>query len=132
MNINIGQASQQSGVSKKMIRYYESIQLLSKAPRNRSGYRTYSSKHIEELEMIVQARGLGFSIKQIRVLLELKKDPQRASKDVRKIAQEHMNELDQKINELMELKGSLSRLIESCANNESPACAILDGISHKT
>ncbi len=98
--MNIGQAAQVSGVNAKMIRYYESIGLVPESRRTESGYRTYSDTDLHLLRFIRQARRLGFGIEQIRQLLALWQDHERASADVKALAQAHIDELNRRIAEL--------------------------------
>lgn len=91
--MNIGQASRKSGVSAKMIRYYESIGLLPEAVRTKSGYRDYYITDVNRLAFVRRARDLGFSIDRIRELLLLWSDRARGNADVRAIANDHIAEL---------------------------------------
>ena len=85
--MNIGQASEQSGISPKMIRYYEQIGLLDTAKRSNAGYRMYSKQDIRNLCFLRQARDLGFSSKQMKELLYLWKNTDRQSADVKLLRQ---------------------------------------------
>ena len=126
---NIGCAAQASGVSAKMIRHYEAIGLIAKPARSFSGYRTYSERDIHTLRFIKQARNLGFSIKQISVLLSLWQNRTRPSREVKNIALQHIQELDEKIREMQVMKATLERLARHCHGDERPDCPILDGLA---
>jgi MerR family transcriptional regulator, copper efflux regulator len=126
--MNIGQASKASGVSAKMIRYYESIQLIKACQRTDSGYRTYGNGDVHTLRFIKRARTLGFSLEQIRDLLSLWQDPQRASADVKAIAQEHVAQLQQRIQELTEMRDTISHLAHACSGDSRPECPILQSL----
>ncbi|MBU6493340.1 MAG: Cu(I)-responsive transcriptional regulator [Burkholderiales bacterium] len=126
--MNIGQAAQVSGVNAKMIRYYESIGLVPESRRTESGYRTYSDTDLHLLRFIRQARRLGFGIEQIRQLLALWQDHERASADVKALAQAHIDELNQRIAELSAMRDTLTHLAAHCHGDARPDCPILDGL----
>ncbi len=126
--MNIGQAASASGVSAKMIRYYESIGLVQIAGRTDSGYRIYAQDDVQVLRFIHQARTLGFPIEQIRRLLALWLDRDRASAEVKAIAAQHIADLDARIAELVEMRDKLAYLARHCAGDNRPACPILDEI----
>lgn len=135
--MNIGKASEASGVSPKMIRHYESIGLIRKVLRTEAGYRVYREEDVHYLRFIRRARDLGFSIDRIRRLLSLWQDENRSNKDVREVAFTHVEELRTKIAELQEMADTLDHLAESCrARGERPHCPILgdltSGRSRKT
>ena len=126
---NIGQAAQASGVSAKMIRHYEEIGLIGKAPRSESGYRRYTAPEVHTLRFIKQARTLGFSIKQIGALLGLWQDQARSSSQVKALALEHIAELERKIGEMQAMKATLARLVHDCHGDARPECPILDELA---
>lgn len=123
--MNIGQAAAASGVSAKMIRYYESIGLVRETARTESGYRIYSGNDLHTLRFIKRARNLGFSLEQIGDLLSLWQDKGRASADVKTIAMSHVDELDQRIVELTEMRDTLASLAQTCHGDGRPECPIL-------
>jgi Cu(I)-responsive transcriptional regulator len=127
--LNIGDAAAAAGVSAKMIRHYEDIGLIPKAKRTYSGYRTYSDTEVHVLRFIRQARNLGFSIKQIGELLGLWQDRRRQSGRVKKLALEHIRELDVKIAEMHAMKATLENLARHCHGDERPECPILDELA---
>lgn len=127
--MNIGKAAAASGVSAKMIRYYESIGLIPEASRTDSGYRDYSEKDVHTLRFIRRARDLGFSVEKMTELLALWRDRSRASADVKRVALEHVEELERKARELQEMSMTLKHLAENCRGNARPDCPIIDELS---
>ncbi|MGB8667040.1 MAG: Cu(I)-responsive transcriptional regulator [Serratia inhibens] len=123
--MNIGQAAKSSGVSAKMIRYYEQIGLIPKAIRSDAGYRHYSSPDVHRLRFIRRSRDLGFSVEQISALLVLWHDRGRASADVKAMALAHVAGLKAKIAELQAMAQTLDYLAEHCHGNDRPDCPIL-------
>ena len=123
--MNIGQASEASGVSAKMIRYYESIGLLPEAERKTSNYRTYSTPDIHRLSFVRRARDLGFSMEQIKDLLSLWSDQSRSNAEVRAVARTHLKELEAQAAKLEDMVQTLRRLIGSCQRGKRPDCPII-------
>jgi len=123
--MNIGEASAASGVSAKMIRYYESIGLVPETPRTGSNYRVYGERELHTLRFIRRARDLGFSLERIKGLLSLWQDSARASSDVKQIALAHVDELNQRIRELTEMRDTLNTLASCCHGDARPDCPIL-------
>jgi len=130
--MNIGQAAQASGVTAKMIRYYESIGLMPPSPRSDAGYRRYGEQDLHLLRFIRQSRRLGFGIDQIRQLLALWQDRGRSSAQVKALAQSHVDELNQRIGELVAMRDTLSHLAVHCHGDDRPDCPILEGIAAAT
>lgn len=123
--MNIGQAAAASGVSAKMIRYYESIGLVPPASRTENGYRIYTAIDVSTLRFVKRARTLGFSIKEIERLVLLWQDKRRASADVKRIALAHVAELQAKLEELVTMSEALQDLAASCEGSDRPECPIL-------
>ena len=126
--MNIGQAAKSSGVSAKMIRYYEQTGLIPPADRRASGYRDYSETDIHMLRFIRRARDLGFSVAGISELLGLWRDRSRHSADVKRMALEHVAVLQQRIAELQDMVQTVQVLADCCAGDERPDCPILRDI----
>jgi len=124
--MNIGQASRASGVSAKMIRYYESIGLIANADRTAAGYRVYGHEDVHALHFISRARDLGFSVDQMRELLALWRDQTRASADVKAIALKHVAELEEKAQTLQAMSKTLRHLANHCAGDHRPHCPIIE------
>lgn len=129
MSMNIGEAAKASGVSAKMIRHYESVGLVPEVARTESGYRQYTAKEVSTLRFVRQSRDLGFSIEQIRELLGLWQDRKRPSRQVRALAQAHIEELDEKLKELQTMKATLEHLIHCCHGDDRPNCPIIETLA---
>ncbi len=126
--MNIGEASERSGLPAKTIRYYEDIALVA-PERADNGYRDYSSSDVHRLRFLHRARNLGFSIDECRLLLSLYSDRNRASSDVKTMAEQKLKEIDAKIAELQSLKDALQPLVDCCHGDERPDCPILDDLA---
>ena len=127
--MNIGQAARRTGLSAKMIRYYESIGLLKPATRSDSGYRLYQQDDLHSLTFIKRSRDLGFSLEEVAKLLTLWQDRQRASADVKALASEHIADLNRRIEELVSLRDTLSELVAHCHGDDRPDCPILKDLA---
>ncbi|MBE9557906.1 MAG: Cu(I)-responsive transcriptional regulator [Proteobacteria bacterium] len=130
--MNIGQAAGHSGISAKTIRYYESIGLIPEASRTDSGYRTYGDKDVERLRFIHHSRNLGFSVKDVSLLLDLWGNQKRASADVKALALSHIDEVDRKIAELQKIRDTLTHLTHRCHGDNRPDCPILKELAGET
>lgn len=127
--MNIGDAAKASGVSAKMIRHYESVGLLPPASRTDAGYRQYGEKDLRTLQFIRRSRDLGFSLEEIGSLLSLWQDRVRPSREVKALATQHLDFLDQKLAELQSMKHALAHLISCCHGDERPDCPILESLA---
>ncbi len=126
--MNIGEAAAASGVSAKMIRYYEETGLIPPAGRTASGYRTYGPKEVQILRFVRRARNLGFPMEKVADLLALWRDRSRASADVKQLAEAQVEALDARIREMQDMKATLQHLVHSCAGDQRPDCPILDDL----
>lgn len=128
--MNIGEAAAASGVSAKMIRHYEAIGLFS-ALRSANGYRVYDDRDVAVLRFIRHARDLGFPLEDVRRLLALWRDRQRASAEVKKLALAHVAALEDKARSLDAMAASLRHLAAHCHGDGRPDCPILDDLARK-
>ncbi len=126
--MNIGEAAKRAGLPAKTIRYYEDIDLV-KPPRDANGYRMFREGDVHKLAFLARARGLGFSIEDCRHLLSLYEDKDRASAEVRALAERHAKEIDARIAQLREMRATLGDLITSCAGDDRPDCPILKDLA---
>jgi MerR family copper efflux transcriptional regulator len=125
-HMNIGEAARASGVTAKMIRYYEQVGLLAAKGRTSAGYRVYGEQEVHSLRFIRQARRLGFFVDDIRRLLALWQDRSRASAEVKAIALQHVADLDRRIAELTQMRDTLSHLAAHCHGDARPDCPIIE------
>ncbi|MEO0567732.1 MAG: Cu(I)-responsive transcriptional regulator [Pseudomonadota bacterium] len=122
--MNISDVAEKTGLPAKTIRYYEEIGLI--APhRGQNGYRVFADAHLHKLAFLGRARTLGFSIEDCRTLLALYEDNSRASADVRAVAKDHLERINEKIAEFEEMQATLQHLVQSCAGDDRPDCPIL-------
>lgn len=126
--MNVSQAGRLSGLPSKTIRYYEEVGLM-KPDRAANGYRDYSREDVHRLAFLKRARGLGFSIEECRQLMELYRDRNRASHDVKEIAVAHVETIEAKIRELESMRRTLGKLISACHGDHRPDCPILDDMA---
>ena len=126
--MNITEAARASGLSAKTIRYYEEIGLVS-PQRGANGYRHFGAEDVQRLTFLGRARRLDFPLQDCRELLSLSADTSRSSADVREIALRHLAQVDERLAELGQLRKSLQHLVDSCAGDARPDCAILDALT---
>jgi len=127
--MNISRAAILSGVSARMIRHYESAGLIPAAVRTGSGYRTYTMDDVHRLAFIRRARAVGFATPDIRQLLSLWQNRRRPAREVKRLAVEHLAQLQARITDLEAIADTLSHLIGHCHGDERPDCPILDSLA---
>lgn len=127
--LSIGTAARRSGVPPKTIRYYENIGLLAPPERMANGYRSYSRTEMHTLQFIKRARSLGFSVDEVRTLLDLWRDQSRRSKAVKAIAARHLQVLDKKMEELKAMRRAIADMMARCSGDERPECPIIDDLA---
>lgn len=130
--MNIGEASQASGVSAKMIRYYEEIGLVKPASRTGNNYRVYGDDEVHVLRFVKRARSLGFSLEETEALLKLWRDRGRESAAVKEIATRHVEDLERRIAEMQTMVKTLKHLAHCCGGDHRPDCPILDDLAGET
>lgn len=127
--MNIGEASARSGISAKMIRHYETLGLILPAARNERNYRDFSEKDVNDLRFIRRARLLNFSMEEIGRLLSLWRDGTRPSREVKAMAEKHLEALDARIQEMQAMADTLRHLAHACAGDDRPDCPILEDLA---
>lgn len=126
--MQIGKAAQESGISAKMIRHYEAIGLIPSADRRDSNYRDYRDQDVHQLSFIRRSRALGFSMDEIRDLLRLWADGNRSSREVKKLALAHIEDLNSRIKAMQDIRDTLSKLVNSCDGNNRAHCPIINSL----
>ncbi len=126
--MNVRDAAEQSGLPSKTVRYYDEIGLVV-PDRRGNGYRDYDNRAVQKLAFLKRARQLGFSIEDCRQLLSLYEDKDRASADVKALAESHLKEINVRLEELEHLRDTLKHLIHACHGDERPDCPILADLS---
>jgi MerR family gold-responsive transcriptional activator of gol and ges genes len=129
LKMNIGAAAASSGVTAKMIRHYEAIGLLYPAERRSNSYRDYGERDIHELRFIGRARRLGFSIPEMAELLALWRDRGRPSREVKRIAEAHIGDLQSRVAEMQAMANTLRELVAACHGDDRPHCPILEDLA---
>ena len=130
--MNIGEAAKASGINAKLIRHYESIGIIPKASRSDSGYRQYSDNDVHILTFVRRSRSMGFSMKEIKKLVNLWRNRTRASSDVKKMTLTHLHNIEKKISDLQAIRSTLLNLSNHCHGDDRPTCPILEDLSQST
>ena len=130
--LTIGEAAARTGLSAKMIRYYEQEGLFVPLARSQAGYRQYGEADLNALRFIRSARDLGFSLKQITELTSLWRDRGRASAEVKQLALAHIESLEAKAALLNSMATTLRNLAQRCHGDDRPDCPILEGLEDGT
>lgn len=127
--VNIGTVAGMTGVSAKMVRHYETLGLLPPITRTDSGYRQYSEADVHMLRFIKRSRDLGFSMAEIAQLVALWQNRKRTSASVKRIAQQHVDDLAQRIEAMQDMQRSLRQLLHHCHGDDRPECPILHDLA---
>jgi len=125
--MNIGDVSRRSGLPAKTIRYYEDIGLIQPL-RSPNGYRSFRDSDLHKLAFLGRARALGFTIEDCRTLMALYEDDSRESANVKRVAEDHLQRIDDKIAQLQSMRATLAHLVSCCAGDDRPDCPILDDL----
>jgi Cu(I)-responsive transcriptional regulator len=126
--MNISDVARDTGLPPKTIRYYEEIGLI-RPMRGENGYRVFRDSDVHKLAFLGRARTLGFSIEDCRTLLALYEDQDRASADVKQVAQDHLDKIEDKIAQLQSMQATLQHLVRECAGDNRPDCPILSDLA---
>lgn len=128
--MKIGELAHRVGVNIQTVRYYERRGLLPEPERTDSGYREYDGHDIHRMEFILRAKALGFTLTEIRELMDLRVNPTRTAEDVRARALEKIADTEAKIRGLEEMRSGLQRLVSVCeAHGPVEECALMHTIT---
>lgn len=128
--LTIGKIAMLASVGVETIRFYERQRLLEPPPRSASGYRQYPDTTVQRLRFIRRAKELGFSLKEIKELLELQGDPQTTCADIRQRAQRKLADINERISDLEKMRGALDVLVAGCLTDATSAeCPIMQAIT---
>lgn len=128
----IGTAARRAGTKVATIRFYEQVGLLAAAPRTASGRRTYGEAELRRLSFIRHARPLGFSLEDIRAMLELEDRPGRPCAEADRIARAQLVEIENKIERLIRLRGELRRIVETCGGGNAADCRVIAALADRS
>ncbi|MFQ5747029.1 MAG: MerR family DNA-binding protein [Gemmatimonadota bacterium] len=127
--LTIGRLAAEAGVSVETVRFYERRGLIRRPPRPASGYRRYGEDVVRRLGFIRRAKDLGFSLREIAELLELRSGDGTACEDVEAAAERTIERIERQVAELTRMKSALAALAESCRRGEATGeCPILDAL----
>lgn len=127
--MNISEAAARSGVSAKMIRYYESVGLFPAAARRSNGYRDYDAQTVAMLQFVRRTRDLGFSLEEVQALLALWSDKKRPSREAKRLAERHIADLEERTRDMRAVMKTLRGLARRCQGDERSDCPILDDLA---
>ncbi len=128
----IGKVAKSAGIGVETVRFYERRGLIESPPRNESGYRQYPVSTIHRLRFIRRAKELGFSLREIKELLELQTDPASTCGDIMKHTEQKLADINRKIDDLIKIRDALNILFEACSRDRTLAdCPIINAMSDK-
>jgi MerR family transcriptional regulator, copper efflux regulator len=127
--LTIGEVARRAGVGVETVRFYERRGLVAKPARKASGYRQYGADVVGRLCFIRQAKGLGFSLKEIAELIGLRRDPDTTCAEVKQRAESKLADIETKIRDLQRMREALLKVMASCwGRGPTSACPILDAL----
>jgi MerR family copper efflux transcriptional regulator len=127
--LTIGKVAKQTGVTVATLRFYERRGLLAEPQRTTAGYRQYPADTVKRVLFIQRAKAVGFSLKDIGELLRLRRDPRTSCADIRARAVHKIEEIDRKLVDLEQIRGSLQMLAAQCRDDMAlTECPILEAL----
>jgi len=127
--MKIGELSRATGTNIETIRYYERIGLLPEPARSAANYRSYGPDHRARLVFVRHSRELGFTIEEIRSLLDLSDDPTRDCTEADRIASAHLAQVEDKIAQLSLLRDELKRIVGRCRGGLAGDCRVIEALA---
>ncbi len=123
-----GTLARHSGVNSETIRYYEKKGLMPDPPRSAGGHRIYAQSHLKRLSFIRRTRELGFTIREVRALLDLVDSEQYTCAEVRDRTVVHLRDVEQKLRDLQKMQHTLNSMVSKCDGGLVPECPIIDAL----
>tara|TARA_R110001592_G_scaffold27763_5_gene102653 strand:- start:13393 stop:13791 length:399 start_codon:yes stop_codon:yes gene_type:complete len=127
-DFTIGKLSSQTGVNIETIRYYEKEGILPAPPRTEGGHRLYSEEHLRRLTFVRRSRELGFSLNEIRTMLDMVDGGNLTCSEVKDVTVKHLENVRDKISDLQKLEKTLKAIASQCKGNKTPDCPIIDSL----
>lgn len=127
--MNISDVARKTGLTSKAIRFYEEKGLVTAPLRSENGYRSYTSKHLDELMLLRQARQVGFNLDECREMVALFNNPARHSADVKARTLDKVAEIEAHIHELSAMRARLLELAAACPGDDSADCPIINHLA---
>lgn len=129
--LTIGKLASATGTKVETVRYYERVGLIDRPSRTEGNYRSYRPEDLERLRFVRRTRDLGFSLDEVRALLDLAAQRDRDCGTVDELATRHLTEIDRKIADLTALRRELASVISSCEGGTVADCRILEAFAPK-
>lgn len=125
-----GEIADKADVNPETLRYYERKDLIPTPPRSDGGFRLYDESYVDRLRFIQRAQDLGFTLAEIKDLLDLRVDDEATCRDVKAQAEDKLADVEEKIRDLKRIRNALSRLADACEGRGGPTstCPILDAM----
>lgn len=127
-DMTIGKLASKASVNIETIRYYEKEGILPSPPRTESGYRLYTAEHYKRLMFVRRSRELGFSLNEIRTMLQMVDGENLTCAEVKNVTMNHLDDIREKITDLQKLKKTLQKIASQCGGGETPNCPIIDAL----
>ncbi|MBF8999806.1 MULTISPECIES: Cu(I)-responsive transcriptional regulator [Vibrio] len=126
--MNISEVAKKTGLTAKSIRLYEDKGLIKPPLRSDNGYRTYQQTHIDDLLLIARCKRVGFSLDECKAMINLANDPQRQSMAVKERAQQKLEQVTKKLQELQLVQQQLQEWVNECPGDENSECPIIEDL----